>query len=224
MNTLEEFLSVQDTVVREMTVQGRKYSFRVPLNIDRFIDADDLKRNFPLWARIWKASWILADHLARMPIETGGSILEIGSGLGVASIVAASIGHRVTMTEYDENALEFARANAAINGCHALKIEKLDWHAPSFEERFDTIVGSEVLYHERDFEALLALFSGFLKLDGQVILTMKPRRSAMNFFNQAQKKFSISMKKIQMKAVDEFTQVFLCRMVPWARDLKRQSI
>ena len=107
--------------MREMTVRGQHYTFRIPLDIDRFMDADDPMHNFPLWARIWKASWILADHLAGMPMEAAGSILEIGSGLGVASIVAASRGHRVTMTEYDEDALAFARANAAINGCRCIE-------------------------------------------------------------------------------------------------------
>lgn len=198
--------------MREMTVRGQNYTFRIPLDIDRFVDADDPMCNFPLWAKIWKASWILADHLAGMSMEAAGSILEIGSGLGVASIVAASRGHRVTMTEYDEEALTFARANAAINGCHAMSIKRLDWHAPDFEEPFDTIVGSEVVYHERDFDSLLNLFSGFLKPGGQIILATKPRRSAMMFFDGARKTFNISMKKIEMKAVDEYIQVFLCRM------------
>lgn len=209
---LEEFFAAYETAVREMTVRGQNYTFRVPLGIDRFVDADDPMRNFPLWARIWKASWILADHLAGMPMEAAGSILEIGSGLGVASIVAASKGHRVTMTEYDEDALAFARANAAINGCHAVNIQRLDWHAPVFEEPFDTIAGSEVLYHERDFDSLLNLFSGFLKPGGQIILAMKPRRSAMMFFDRARRTFTISMKKIEIKAADEYAQVYLCRM------------
>ena len=214
MSTLENFQASYQTTTREMTIQGRHYTFRVPLDIDRFIDADDPVHNFPLWARVWKASWILADHLARMPVEEGGSILEIGSGLGVAGIVAASRGHRVTMTEYDEHALAFARANAIINGCGDMVIAHLDWHAPTFEECFDTIVGSEVLYHERDFDALMNLFTNFLTAEGRVYLSMKPRRSAMAFLNRARKKFKISMKKIGMKSRDESTQVFLCRMVP----------
>ncbi|MCG6909835.1 MAG: methyltransferase [Deltaproteobacteria bacterium] len=213
MDTIEDFLASYETTTREMTIHGRRYTFRVPLDIDRFIEADDPLQHFPLWARIWKASWIMADHLARMPVAAGGSILEIGAGLGVASIVASSLGHRVTMTEYDAHALAFARANAAINGCDDLRIARLDWHAPDFKERFDTIVGSEVLYHERDFDALMHLFTNYLNTTGRVFLSMKPRRSALAFFNRAQKKFKISMKKIGMKAQDEDSQIFLCRMV-----------
>ncbi len=212
MNTLEEFMAAYETVEREMTIRGRHYTFRVPQGIDRFIDDADPMHNFPLWARIWKASWVLADHLVAMSTEEAGSILEIGAGIGVAGIVAASRGHRVTVTEYNEDALAFARANAAINGCYAMHIQRLDWNAPVFEEPFDTIAGSEVLYHERDFESLLNLLSGFLKPDGRIFLTMKPRRSAMMFFDRVRDMFNISMKKIELKTADECTLVYLCRM------------
>lgn len=217
MDNLDHFLASYETTTREMTVQGRRYTFRVPLQIDRFIDAEDPVRNFPLWARIWKASWVLANHLARMPVTPGGTVLEIGAGLGVAGIVASSFGHRVTATEYDEHALAFVRANAIVNGCGDLRIVHLDWHAPGLEERFDTIVGSEVLYHERDFDALMNLFGNHLKAGGQVFLSMKPRRSALAFLDLARASFDIGMKKIEMKARDESTQVFLCRMVPRGR-------
>ena len=212
MKTLEEFLTAYDTVERELTIGDRPYRFRVPRGIDRFIDAEDPMHDFPLWAKIWKASLVLAGHLAEMPMATAGSILEIGAGLGVAGIVAASRGHRVTLTEYDEEALAFARANAAINGCQDLTIRRLDWHRPDFTEPFDTIAGSEVLYHERDFDSLLNLFSNFLKPGGRVILSMKPRRSAKMFLDRAREAFHISMKKIEMKAADESAVLYLCRM------------
>jgi len=212
MDTLEEFLAAYDTVEREMTIKGRNYRFRVPQAIDRFIDPEDPLNDFPLWAKIWKASWVLAGHLVDMPVEEAGSILEVGAGLGVAGIVAASRGHRVTITEYDENALAFARANAVINGCGGLNIQRLDWHTPVIEGRFDTIAGSEVLYHERHFDALLNLFSGFLKPEGRIVLAMKPRRSIMGFFDSAREVFDIGMKKIEIKATDERTAVYLCRM------------
>ena len=212
MDSLAAFLAAYDTLERELTIGNRAYRFRVPLRIDRFIDDRDPMHNFPLWAKIWKASLALADHLAGMPTAAAGSILEIGAGLGVAGIVAASRGHRVTMTEYDQDALAFARANAAINGCHEMDIQRLDWHRPVFNEPFDTIAGSEVLYHERDFDALKNLFTQCLRPGGRVILAMKPRRSAKMFLDSARETFDIAMKKIEMTAADESTVVFVCRM------------
>lgn len=212
MDTLEEFLRAYETDEQELTIGDQSYRFLVPQGIDCFINDDNPMHNFPLWAKIWKASLALADHLAGMSKDGAGSILEIGAGLGVAGIVAASRGHRVTLTEYDEDALAFARANAAINGCRDLNVRRLDWHTPDFTEPFDTIAGSEVLYHERDFDALLNLFTRFLKPGGRVILSMKPRRSAMMFLERARDMFDIGMKKIEMKATDECAVLFLCRM------------
>ena len=116
------------------------------------------------------------------------------------------------MTEYDEDALAFARANAAINGCRDLNVRRLDWHTPDFMEPFDTIAGSEVLYHERDFDALLNLFTTFLKPGGRIILSMKPRRAAMLFLERVRETFDIGMKRIEMKTADECTVLYLCRM------------
>ena len=168
--------------------------------------------NFPLWAKIWRASLVLAAHLAETPRDAAGSILEIGSGIGVAGIVAAARGHRVTLTDYNQDALAFARANACINGCGDISILRLDWHAPALKEPFDTIAGSEVLYHERDFDSLLGLFKGLLRPAGRVILTMRPRRAAMTFLDRARETFAIGMKKIEMTKTDESTPVYICRM------------
>ena len=82
MDTLKAFLAVYETTEREVTIGDRPYRFRVPLDIDRFIDDGDPMQDFPLWARIWKASLALANHLATMPKEEAGSILEIGAGRG----------------------------------------------------------------------------------------------------------------------------------------------
>jgi predicted nicotinamide N-methyase len=214
MNTLEEFQTAYEATERELNIGDRPYRFLVPQGIDCFINGDDPMHNFPLWAKIWKASLALADHLSGMSKKGAGSILEIGAGLGVAGIVAASRGHRVTLTEYDEDALAFARANAAINGCRDLNVRRLDWHMPDFMEPFDTIAGSEVLYHERDFDALLNLFTIFLKPGGHVILSMKPRRSAMMFLERVRETFDIGMKKIEMTATDEYTR---CVSMPHAK-------
>jgi len=211
---IDAFLRRYETDTREMTVRGRKFTFLVPLTIDRFIDDDDIIHNFPLWAKIWKASWVLADHLAGMPIEKETAILEIGSGIGVAGIVAFTFGHQITLTEYDTHAIDFAHANARLNRCGGMKIEKLDWWKPKLESQYNMIVGSEVLYSERDFDALLQLFTNYLKPGGQVILAMKPRQSAMEFFNRARGDYDVSMKKVEMKSDEGATTVFVCRMMP----------
>ena len=167
-----------------------------------FIDFENIVRGFPLWAKIWEPSWILAEHIAKAPPSQFNKILEIGSGIGVVGIVAASFGHDVTMTEYDENALQFASANAEINHCPEVKICRLDWHQPDLDDRFDTIIGSEVMFHERDCTPLLNLFRIYLKPNGRVILASGVRRSVLDILRRMHQFFDVQINKYSIRSED----------------------
>ena len=210
-----KFLSKYETNVSELKIGDKDFRFFVPRTIDRFINSKKLMNKFPLWARIWEASFILADYVARMPLEPEKSFLEIGGGMGIVSIVAASFGHDITMTEYDKNALNFAKANAELNLSSAsqnLKIMDLDWHKPEIDRQFDYIIGSEVIYKEESFTSLLKLFMKYLKPGGEVILSETVRKTSMEFFKQAGKFFDIRAQKKRLRTEDEETVIILAIM------------
>ena len=128
--SLESFTKKYETETTELVVNGRKFKILLPKNLSQFINTHDVMHDFPLWAKIWQASWVLAGYLAEMPVAAEKNFLEIGGGAGLVSIVATSFGHRITMTEYNPDALQFARANALINECPQLNIQQLDWNHP----------------------------------------------------------------------------------------------
>jgi 16S rRNA G1207 methylase RsmC len=161
---------------------------------------------------VWEASWVLADFLAGMPVEPEKRLLEIGCGLGLVGVVAASFGHKVIMTEHNPEAIEFARANAEMNHCEDMEIIDLDWNSPSFYGRFDTLVGSEVVYHEKDFEPLRRLFERLLKPEGEVILCEGIRRTSLEFFKQMQRHFDLKAQQKSIRSPEKTVLVILCRM------------
>ncbi|MDZ7582489.1 MAG: hypothetical protein U5R30_18380 [Deltaproteobacteria bacterium] len=93
MFSIDQFNRHYDTERRDVVIDGRSYGFLVPRSIDRFIDSEDPLHDFPLWAKIWPASVVLARRLSRLPVVPGQRILKIGSGLGLVGIVAACSGH-----------------------------------------------------------------------------------------------------------------------------------
>ena len=186
----------------------------VPKKIDTFIDFDNIMNGFPLWAKIWEPSWILAGYVAKYLPSQFKKILEIGSGIGVVGIVAASFGHDVTMTEYDENALQFARANAEINNCPDVKICRLDWYRPDIEDRFDTIMGSEVMFHERDFDSLLNLFRIYLKPNGRILIASGVRKSVLDSMHRLQRLFDVQISKYSIRCEDSNMPAVLCHLSP----------
>lgn len=212
MSFLESFHRTYETDVSEVNVRGRAFRFFTPKYIEPFIDEGDALRDFPLWSKIWEASLALADFLAGMPPEPGRGLLEVGAGIGLVSIVAVSFGHDITLTEHNPHALEFARANAHVNGCPDLKILDLDWNRPSLEGHFDCVVGSEVAYRERDFEPLERLFEGVLKPGGEIILAEGVRKTSMEFFAKMQQSFHVKGHKKVLRSGGKEVPLALCRM------------
>jgi predicted nicotinamide N-methyase len=203
-----------DVDVNDMTIAGKKFQFATPKTIDAFIDPEDITRDFPLWAKIWKASWVLAEYVAKQPSNVNRRILELGSGVGVVGVVASTFGHRITMTEYNEHALNFASANAALNRCRGWEIHRLDWHRPDIGPAYDWIIGSEILYHERDFVPLLNIFRTCLKPEGRITLTMGVRKDGMMMMEKISRFFTLTATKYTLRSEDESTQVLLCHLSP----------
>lgn len=215
MFSLEAFHSEYRTTTSNITVRGRNFGFFVPETLDQFLDPEDVFHNFPLWSKIWEAAIVLADYLAGVHVDSEKRFLEIGSGLGVAGIVASFFGHHVTMTEYNTDALNFARANALNNMPlpHSnLDISALDWHRPQLDGLFDYIIGSEVIYKEMDYQPILKLFKTYLEPDGEIILVERARKTSLTFFKQMGEIFKIKAQKKILRSEGNEIRVILCRM------------
>ena len=214
MPSLEEFQKEYETDVSPVAIRNRRFQFLVPKSIDRFLNPDDPFEQFPLWAKVWDASLILADELASLPVRAGTTFVEIGCGLGLVGVVAASFGHNVTLTEYDPHALAFARANALLNGLAGLRVMPLDWNQPELNETFDFVIGSEIIYHERDFDPIRRLFEKLLKPGGEVILCAEIRKTNMSFLGLLQDSYTIKARKKTLRSEAKNLSVMLCHLSP----------
>ncbi len=212
MFSLESFNQKYETEANEVVVKARNFQILLPRSLAGFINSHDVFHDFPLWAKIWRASWVLADYLASMPVAAKKKFLELGAGVGLVSIVAASFGHRITMSEYSYDALQFARANTHINDCPGLPVVELDWTRPQLPGRFDYIVGSEVIYKKEDCRPLVKLLKAALKPNGEVILAGEMRKSSMDFYTEFESSFNIKVQKKILRSADEEISIYLFRM------------
>jgi predicted nicotinamide N-methyase len=106
----------------------------------------------PYWAELWPAGLALAHALPRD--LAGASVVELGCGLGVPSLVAAARGARVTATDWAEDAIELLRENADRNGLR-LEATCADWRG--FTGSFDLALAADVLYEQRNVAPLADL-------------------------------------------------------------------
>ena len=71
-------------------------------------------------------------------VRSGERVLEIGGGIGLAAVLAAKDGARVTATDILPEAVEIIRANATLNGV-TVDARLGDCYGPVGDERFDLI-------------------------------------------------------------------------------------
>jgi predicted nicotinamide N-methyase len=212
MFSLDQFHRTYDTVATPVRINDYTLNMYTPASIDRFIDSDDVMHNFPLWAKLWEASAVLANYLATITPDASHRLLEIGCGLGLVGIVAARSGHRITMTDIVPDALNFARANALVNGCPDLPICRLDWNAPDLDGRFDCIVGSETVYRSEDIDGLEALFDRYLDPGGTVILAESVRSTGVEFWNRMNDRFQVQARRHTLTSEEGQHNVLLFRL------------
>ncbi len=191
MFSLDQFLVQYDPETVEIPILGRRYRIFTPRAIEPFVDPVNLLKGFPLWVKLWPSALVLAEWIAAQPVDAGRSMIEIGAGLGLVGIVGADRGHRITLSEHDPHALEFARASALNNGCPGLAVVRLDWNRPWSGEAFDLILGSELVYRPTDILPLETLFGRLLKPGGAVVLAGEPRATTAAFLDRVQSRFSI---------------------------------
>ena len=138
----------------------------------------------PYWAELWPAGLALAHELPER--LDGARVVELGCGLGVPSLVAAARGARVTAVDWAAEAVDLLRENAERNGIE-LRAVHADWGG--VEGPFDLVLGADLLYEERNGDALLDVLPA---LAPRVLLADPGRSTARGFFDEARRDWEIA--------------------------------
>ena len=212
MDSIDNFKHQYEVELTTFSLVNQALEIYVPKNIDRFINQNDIFDGFPLWSKIWEATAILAFQLSKIPVKSDVKFLEIGAGMGVAGIYAATLGHDITITEYNDDALHFARANAMQNGVDPAVIQKLDWANPGVMGQFDYIIGSEVVFKETDIMSLHFLFQRYMKPGGTILLAEGMRKTSLAFVQKMEAYYQLKLKKQQIKSDEKDISVVFIEM------------
>jgi ETFB lysine methyltransferase len=170
-----------------VTFPDRRLDLLHPANADDLIDpvAFDRDERLPYWADLWPSSQMLAAELLTRN-GTGQRMLELGCGLGLVATAASLAGYDVTVSDYYEEAMEFATLNAARNGAPAIRSRHLDWRSVASDvPQFDLVVAADVLY-ERLYGGLVAqVVARTLTPEGSAIIADPGRVGRGAFLTEA---------------------------------------
>lgn len=167
--------------------------------------------HLPYWAELWDSAMGLAQVMVReteggkkdketgrqgegesavtsvslspclpVSLSSAPSVLDLGCGMGLSGTVAAALGARVLFADLETPALLFARLNS-LPWRRRVRARRLNWRTDRLGERFDLILGADILYERAQWEHLEPFWRGHLAAGGTVLLG-EPGRQTGDLF------------------------------------------
>ena len=178
-----------------MTIGGRDWHIRAVQDQDFLLDVADTLENVPYGFLLWEAAIGLAQWLAEQPaLVAGKRVLELGAGVGLAGLMAAALGAQVWQTDHQPDALALAHVNAHAhgyargNGCSGIEQFLADWRTWQHTERYDVILGADILYERAMYAHLEPIFQQNLAPGGCLLLADPCRPQALEFVAHLEKR------------------------------------
>jgi predicted nicotinamide N-methyase len=138
--------------------------------------------HLPYWAELWDSALGLATFLVTGQAGATGnaSVLDLGCGMGLAGTAGAAAGARVLFADLEAPALLFARLNS-LPFSDRVRARRVDWRTDRLGERFDFILGADILYERKQWEWLEPFWRAHLAESGSVLLAEPGRKTGEMF-------------------------------------------
>lgn len=178
----------------------------------------------PYWMQLWPASLAAARLLVRhqrvrLGCATSDSdraapcrVLDLGCGLGLPGIAAASLGAEVCFADLDPDALAFAAWNAT--RLHpagvAPRICRFDWDRDRIAGHYDVVVLADVSYRPRHHPGLWQVIRSNLKPGGIVLHADPKRRESDAFVARLSTAFACQFSEVSVVSGPHRQTIRLC--------------
>lgn len=172
--------------------------------------------HWPLFGLLWPSGRVLAQAMLTFELE-GLRVLEMGCGLGLASLVVHRRGGNVTASDCHPLAAPFLRENLRLNELPPMKYETGHWTRPNPGlGLFDLIIGSDVLYERGHAEQLASLVLRHTRPEAEVLIT-DPGRGNSGAFTTAMRGQGYAVDEVRSAFDDGDAEPFRGRLLSYRR-------
>ncbi len=178
-------MSFYKTKQETIAINGISLNIVSLANKNQFYDPDKKAEKlgitdgmWPISGLVWPSGLVLARVVSQLNL-TNLSVLEVGCGIGIASLIAAYKDADITASDYHPLVKTLLFKNAKGNDIHTIKYIHGNWNHPiSNHGKFDLIIGSDLIYEAADCELLSVYINCHLAAKGKVMLIDPGRRKA----------------------------------------------
>ncbi|MFP5387483.1 MAG: class I SAM-dependent methyltransferase [Bacteriovoracia bacterium] len=184
------------TTTKQRKIGGKVFVLEVIRDLDEAIDlicqemtpeeqldpfAEDL---CPYFGVLWPAAEGLSEYIAQNPgLVKGKTVLELGCGCGLPSLVASHLGGHVLATDYHPDVEEYFQRNCRHSSVNC-QYQRLNWREEKMTiGTYDVVIGSDVLYESRHPGEVAKGLLKFVKPGGTILLSDPGRSYLQQFVN-----------------------------------------
>jgi len=137
-----------------------------------------------LFGVVWPSSIVLAKYMLHQDC-TNKTVLEIGCGIGLSSLLLNKQNVNITATDYHPEVCSFLNNNTKLNNDIKIPFVLTNWTDTNskFIAKFDIIIGSDLLY-ERDSAEILSTFINQHASKECTVVLVDPKRGYETRFSK----------------------------------------
>lgn len=171
---------------------------------------------WPLFGVVWPSGKVLANYIS--DYDAGSKrILEVGCGMALSSLLLNKRHVDITATDYHPEVGAFLARNTVLNGDEPIAYKQVDWaEAEDDLGRFDTIIGSDLLYEE-EHVALLADFIERHANPNCEVIIVDPGRGRKTKLSTRMVEFGFSYSEQQPSHTDYLSEEFKGHILTFER-------
>ena len=179
--------------------------------------------NWSLFGVVWNSSVTLA-HIVNNFDAKNLRILEVGCGIGLASLVLSSKNADITATDHHPLAESFLNYNADLNGFKRIGFVRADWNSKNSSlGQFDLVIGSDLLYEPQSVEYLSGFIDSRARPSSQVIIVDPGRGLTAKFKSRMSKLgFTANSRASDVLLIDDLPNAQVMRFSRLKPDLTNQ--
>lgn len=169
----------------------------------------------PYFGVVWPSARALAAAIQERGTDgqlRAQSILEVGCGLALPTLVAAQYGATITATDFHPEVPRFLTANLELNQANPyVRYLELDWRSgtpAALLGAFDLVMGSDILYERQHALEVAQTLTKLVRPGGEILLA-DPARPYLQEFSDAMK----------AQGFEAETQIRLAHDLPVAKEI-----
>ena len=160
-------------------------------------------RHIPLFSYFWPSARILCQTLLKEKLANR-TLLEVGCGLGVPSMIACQMGASCTAIDYSPETWALFKRNILRNNIQNIDFIELDWNVYQGDGigSFDYVVASDIIYSAHPLEKLTSFLMAQVKKTGKILIS-DPNRAPLKEFISVMEGAGFKVQQEQLSLQDQ---------------------